>query len=242
MSSDSSLGGVCVKQWLSLLAQELQRGCSIEGSVVDASSLSAPALWEYDMFVVASEAIQEMNADLLSCLVEISFHRASIVFSLQNLCYRCFTGIWPLGVQDAVLVDRSLKSSACDLLLSRAPTDLDHTPEALRVLLCLLDCAKENTLQGKALARGSIEASLESFTKVQMRRALALRTVLCRSHDYRIEHTTLSEVGLNLSIGWTENSIMSSRVMLFSLMGEIINYCNGTGSMSKGVVSIQSLG
>lgn len=91
------------------------------GSVVDASSLSAPALWEYDMFVVASEAIQEMNADLLSCLVELSFHRASIVFSLQNLCYRCFTGIWPLGVQDAVLVDRSLKAQPATFFYHERP-------------------------------------------------------------------------------------------------------------------------
>lgn len=82
-------------------------------------------------------------------------------------------------------------------------------------------------MQGKALASGSIEASLESFTKVQMRRALALRTVLCRSHDYRIEHTTLSEVALNLSIGQTESSIMSSRVMLFSLMGKLSTTATG---------------
>ncbi|EFO60830.1 Hypothetical protein GLP15_4802 [Giardia lamblia P15] len=182
-----------------------------------------------------------MTTTLLSCLFELSFHRASIVFSLQNLCYQCFTGVWPLGVQDTVLVDKNLKSSAYDLLLSQVPTDLDHIPEALRVLLCLLDCTKENTLQGKSLARGSIEAFLGPFTKVQMRRALALRSVLCRSHDYKLEFSIPSKIALTLPVSQTENTIMGSRVMLFSLMGEIINYCNGTGSMSEGAVSIQNL-
>lgn len=239
--SDSSRDETCAEQWLLLLAQELQRGCSIEGSVVDVHDLSDSLLWEFDMLVVAIEALQEVDTQLLSCLSGFSFHRATVILSLSGLCYQCLTGVRPIGVQDTVIADRSLRSSAYDVLLSRESADADHAPEAIGILLCLLDRDKKSTLQEPALARKSVATSVKSFTEVQKRRALALKSILCHSHDYKIVSNVFSTIALETVPANQRISIMGSRIMLFSLMAEIMNYCNGTGSMSEDVVSIQRL-
>lgn len=240
VSSNGSEGVESVKQWIFLLLQELERGCAIEGLIVSASDISVPMLWEFDIVIIASEATQAINSSLLLCLSELAFHRAVIIFSLQHLCYKCFTGVWPIGVQDTVMADRNLKKSAYDLL-SQKPIGLDHAPETMMSLLCLLDRDDKNTLQEHALARESKDASLGQFTDVQKRRALALKSILHQSHDYRIESNACSELTLEIPPGQAESNVMGPRIMLFSLMTEIINYCNGTGSMSKGVVNIKGI-
>lgn len=235
------MDGIRIEQWLSLLLQELGREPSIKGLLVSASDISASMLWEFDMLIVAYEVIQEVASSILSCLFELAFHRAVIIFSLQHLCYKCFTGVWPIGVQDTVMVERNFKKSAYDLLFTRESTDIDNVPETMKTLLYLLDHNEKNTLQEMILARESRIASLEPFTDVQKRRALALKSILCRSHDYKLNSNIYPKLTIDTPACHAERNVMGPRVMLFSLITEIINYCNGTGSMSEDMVNINTI-